>query len=207
MVLSGREMLKFALFVVLVTVAALYVVAHRESLFGPQGAPGPAEVTGAPVATLSGGREDEARQDGDDTLVVPAAALEAAMQLLGTGSPVEPGGDSFAEHRLEREQARAQQLELLRELLRQENLDEGTRRRALDMWLSITDGITKEVDIENLIRAKGYADAVVVLGQDRATVIVRAESLTPEDVVRIADAVVRVTGLDYEDVAVMAKGG
>ncbi|MCL6581701.1 MAG: SpoIIIAH-like family protein [Firmicutes bacterium] len=207
MVLSGREVLKFALFVVLVTVAALYVVSHRESLFGPQGAPGPAEVVGAPVATPSGGRENEARQDGDDTLVVPAAALEAAAQLLGTGLPVQPGGDPFAEHRLEREQARAEQLELLRELLRQENLDEATRRRALDMWLSITDGITKEVDIENLIRAKGYADAVVVLGRDRATVIVRAESLTPEDVVRIADAVVRVTGLDYEDVAVMARGG
>jgi len=198
MVVSRRQILKFIAFVVLVGLAAFYVSAHRKSLMestmGRFGRTGGSEGVG----DSDPGSEGQA--------AIPVTGLsESALTLLGP--PEDSARDLFIEFRLEREQARSAQLELLREVLGNSGLSQEARDRALSLWLDIVQSVGQEVDIENLIRAKGYSDAVVVLGEGKATILVKVESLTREDVIRIADLAVRVAGLRYEDITVVPRGG
>ncbi|HCC33501.1 MAG TPA: hypothetical protein DEQ28_06350, partial [Clostridiales bacterium] len=72
-------------------------------------------------------------------------------------------------------------------------------------WLTLTERMGQEVDAENLIRARGFADALVVLKDDAATVIVRANELAPLEVARIADVVIRTAGVRPENISVQAR--
>ncbi len=202
MVFSGREIAKLVVFILLVSLVVFYVASNRQHLFGDlssgsRSAEGPADV-----ARQADGVSDLVGAD-----VVPVAALETGTVPEPTGPPDSSGSDLFVEFRLQREQARGEQLDLLREVLDNANLSQGARDQALAQWLEITESVAREVDIENLVRAKGFGDAVVVLAGGKATIMVKAASLTPEEVVRVADIAVRVAGLDYEDVTVLPKGG
>ncbi len=200
MVLTRRDVLKFVVFVVLIGLAVSYVSANREALLdGILGRSGGGAAETVPVGgTVPGGGE-----------AVPVAALTGLEFDLGAlGSGRSGGGeDYFVEFRLAREQARGVQLDLLREILRNPDLGKEAHERALGLWLSITEAVGREVDIENLIRAKGYADAVVILSEGKATILVKADSLTREEVICLADIAVRVAGITYEDITVVSKGG
>jgi len=196
MILSGREIVKFAVFVVLVGLAVFYVSANRDSLMD--------SLLGR-LGETPGSTGLEQPGPGDETAIPVTGLSDLALSLITP--PEGASRDLFIEFRLEREQARAAQLELLREVLDNASLSQEARDRALSLWLSITEAMGKEVDIENLIRAKGYADAVVILGDGKATILVKAATLTREDVIRIADLAVRVAGLRYEDITVVPRGG
>jgi len=92
-------------------------------------------------------------------------------------------------------------------VLNNANLGSAAKDQALGVWLRITQDLGLEVDMENLIRAKGFADAVVVLREGQATIMVKAAALTPEEVLRLADIAVRVAGIRFEDITVLAREG
>ncbi len=218
MIVSGREILRFIFFLALVALAAWYVAANRDLLLenlplgrsgedGPAATAGPAEGRPATEGGIAPGGGSPEGGASDETL--PALSLlppggqegEALAGLLGGG------GDTFMEFRLERHRARSLQLELLREVLDKPGVDEASAAQAAALWLEITRMVGLETDIEHLIRAKGFEDAVVVLSGGKATILVKAEALTGEEVLRIADIAVRVAGLSYEDITVVARGG
>ncbi len=201
MVFSWREMLKFIIFVAIVVIVAFYISANREHLIKDLTSGGGTEQS---AATSDAGDQsgETAGQDGE---IVSVGSFEPGALTAGTAASAPT--DMFVEFRLQREQARSEQLDLLREVLNNPNLGAGSREEAAGLWLVITEAVAAEVDLENLIRAKGFADAVVVLDKGRATIMVKAASLTQADVLRIADLATRVAGLSFEDITVMAKGG
>jgi len=228
MILSSREIVKFVFFIALVAVVAFYVSSNREELMenlpllssGDEAPPGSGALpdqageeaqAGAPAgagdASGTGGGDPAAEVSPGETVPVFSFAPEV---LGGEGSlPVSPdlGGDFLTEFRLERERARSLQLDLLREVLDDPDIGGSARDQAMSLWLEITRSVTLETDIENLIRAKGFEDAVAVLSSGKATILIKAAALTEQEVVRIADIAVRVAGLSYEDITVMARGG
>lgn len=191
MIVSGRDLVKFVVLVLIVGLVFFYVAANRERLIenvtlGVAGEPDQSvAVDGAvPVDAVAG-------------LDLSSSEITA---LFGEGN------DLYLNLRLERDQARSLQLELLREVLDNPQVDGEARGEAMALWLEISRSVAWETDIEGLIRAEGYSDALVVCGQGQATVMVPVDALTREEVVRIADIVVRISGLDYEDITVMARG-
>jgi stage III sporulation protein AH len=127
----------------------------------------------------------------------------------GGGASITTAGEGqanfFAEFRLDRERARGQQLENLREMINNTKVDEATRRSAAAEWLALTRQIGKELEIEGLIKAKGWADCVVFLQTGACTVVVRADKLTQAEVARIGDIVVRGTGLAAQAISISAR--
>ncbi len=111
----------------------------------------------------------------------------------------------FIEYRLERERTRGQQVELLREIINDPNTDAETRQKAQEDLYTITHNIGKEMEIENLIRAKGFRDAVVLTKEQGATVVVQAESLTTEQAARIAEIVSRNTGISLNNIVIIPR--
>lgn len=211
MVISWREMLKFLAFVVLIGLVVFYVAANRQHLtdrFWPSSAGTPSTSVASGGASTDGASSPLADPVDGQTAEIISVSASAANSLTTIPQAGATGGsDLFVEFRLAREQARSRQLDLLREMLGSANLAEEARDQASSLWLEITRDVASEVDIENLIRAKGFADAVVVLAAGKATIMIKAISLTQDEVLRVADLAVRIAGLEFEDVTVLARGG
>ncbi|MEW6397563.1 MAG: SpoIIIAH-like family protein [Bacillota bacterium] len=117
-------------------------------------------------------------------------------------APFEPGG-SLAETRMERERVRSQQIELLERMVSSRDTAPDVRTRAQEQILAIIAAMGKEVEIEGILRSKGYRDVLAYVREGAVTVVV-PDPLQGPDATRIADAVCRVTGCRPEQVAIVA---
>jgi stage III sporulation protein AH len=144
---------------------------------------------------------------------------------IGGGVPVErPAGDApqltdatpeidsgyaafFEEYRMDRERARGMQVELLRELMASSSTGEDTRKMAHEQFLRISNNISKEMELENLIRARGFQDAAVFLDNESVTVVVQpGEKMTADaENDAIAELVSKSTGVAENNVIIITK--
>ena len=67
----------------------------------------------------------------------------------------------------------------------------------------LTDSMSKEANIETIIKAKGIADALVIIADDSVTVMVQSESLLQSQTLQIQDAVVSQTGTSLEKIKII----
>jgi len=115
------------------------------------------------------------------------------------------GSDFFVEYRLERERTRGQRVEWLREVINNANSTVETRQKAQEHLMTISRSMEKEVELENLIRAKGFKDAAVLVDDRSVTVIVAATNLSNEEAIRMTDLVSRGTGVEAQNVVIIPK--
>ena len=113
------------------------------------------------------------------------------------------GENYFVNYRLKREQLRQEAKAMLSELLN--SSVEKSKAQAQEKWLELSTKIQREGEIENLLKIKGFQDAVVDVFQDSVTVIVYAQMLTPNEVNLIQEIVVRVTNVRLDKITVTAK--
>jgi stage III sporulation protein AH len=116
-------------------------------------------------------------------------------------------GDFFSEFKAKREQTRREEIEYVRTILNQDNLDDVQIAQAQDKILEITDGMEKELTVEGLLEAKGFSPVAAVFHPGSVNIIVGSESLTEEQVTQIADVVVRETGIGMEDINIIPYYG
>lgn len=129
---------------------------------------------------------------------------EASAHMVTTAKTIKTG--FFTEFRLERDRVRDQQLQLLKELIANPKTGEKTRHNAQDKMLVITQNLGKELEVENLIKAKNFDDAVVFLQEESAVVVIKAKKLQEEDVFKIADLVKRSAAVKEDNIIVIPKG-
>jgi len=111
----------------------------------------------------------------------------------------------FVDYRLDRERTRGQQVELLREIVSNSAVTAESRQRAQEQLLNITRQMGQEAELENLIRAKGFPDAVVCLGEKGITVVVQKANLTWEETVNLTDIITRSTGFSEQNIILIPK--
>ncbi|HHV63058.1 MAG TPA: SpoIIIAH-like family protein [Firmicutes bacterium] len=147
--------------------------------------------------------------------VVPGGAGGTGGITIGTpgalGVPGAAGAagprDFFAESRLERDRARSRRMELLHAML--EGSPEGSQERAAIQreLLRLSAAMESEERIEALIKAKGYADAVVFVSDNSCDIIIETSGLTQVDARQIGDIAARTTGLGPQAVTITEKRG
>jgi stage III sporulation protein AH len=130
--------------------------------------------------------------------------VAVTMQEQATTVPVAVL-DFFVEYRVERDRLRSERMDLLREVAKNSKDEDGPRLKAQDTIIKITVDKQKELEVENMIKAKGFADAIVFLGENSINVIVKANTLAKEEVIQIADLIVRGTGIGPEHITISAK--
>ncbi|MFI5359522.1 MAG: SpoIIIAH-like family protein [Halanaerobiales bacterium] len=113
--------------------------------------------------------------------------------------------DFFIEYRLERDRARSEQINILQEIVNNPNSDQASKKEAQRKILEITDKMEKEMEIESLIRARGYRDALAYIHEQAVDVIIHTDGLAKEDVAKIGDIIVKVTGFNTENVTIIEK--
>lgn len=111
----------------------------------------------------------------------------------------------FVEYRLQREKSRGRQVELLESIVDNPSSAAETRKAAQDQLMEISGSISKEVRVENLLRAKGYRDAVVCLDRRGVTVVMECSALGPAEEAGIMDMVSRETGFGEQGIVIIPK--
>ena len=105
--------------------------------------------------------------------------------------------DYFAVSRLSREQARDEAVSTLKELSESETADQTAKDEAAAQISALAEDSVAEANIESMIRAKGYEDAVVMIGDESVNVVVAPPEggLQATDVTVIKDIVVAEAGV------------
>lgn len=112
--------------------------------------------------------------------------------------------DFFTEYRLERDKLRSERSELLRESMQSASTEEA-RHAARESVMQMMQAKQRESEIEGLIKAKGFADALVFCRERSVSAIIKANALTQDEVVQVADVISRVTSASPEDITISAK--
>lgn len=148
-------------------------------------------ITAELTTTETSETADASTTTGDGTAVFANAATssDAATQY-------------FAEAKLDREQSRAKQKDILTEMLNNENVSEDQKTVCSDSMLELQQRIEKETAAEAMIEAKGFSDAYVRIDDDTVDVVVNKENLTDQEVAQIEDIVKRKTGYRADQIRI-----
>ncbi len=151
-------------------------------------------------------------QSPDELLVAGQAKNElngaSVMQEGDTGaeaSQVVSGSDYFAQSRLTREQARDEAISILQTSLQDEKSDNKTKEDAAGQISRLADDSVTEARVESLIKAKGYADAVVFVSEGAVNVIVQPpeKGFEAQDAAVVRDIVVSETGASADQIKIV----
>lgn len=130
-----------------------------------------------------------------------ALPLEAIEEKNETDSP-EEDLDYFARARYERDCARSEATELLKVSVQSGNSEyEMNAEKIAEHVKNMED----ETAIENLVKAKGYADCVAFIDESGVSVVVKSESMEKEGVAKIKDIVIEQTGVKATQIKISNK--
>ncbi len=120
-------------------------------------------------------------------------------------SAVATSSNYFTQYRTERMSTRNEELLQLDAIISASSAESAERAEALSMKIELT-GITEtELLLENLIKAYGFEDAVVVMGLESGSVnvITKSSELTTNDAIKIYTIVEEETGISSENVKII----
>ena len=94
-------------------------------------------------------------------------------------------------------------MEILREVVDNANSSKDEVSQAQQKMTSIADAVEKESSIENLVKAKGFAEAVAFITDDSISVTVATTGLSPSDTAKIKDIVVGQTNVSPDKIKII----
>ena len=128
-----------------------------------------------------------------------APAAEEAQSAAQTG-------DFFKDFRAQRETARADEIALLDSIVQRENAPEDSVKKADERRIELTRFTEQERAIEKLLVAKGFEDAATFVQEGTATIVVKKEKLTDEEIARILEMAMRQTGQEASNIKIIPAG-
>jgi stage III sporulation protein AH len=154
-------------------------------------------------------------EEGDVTALVDYAALPDDMETdpitgetAGDGAAVFVSANTadsasyFAEAKLDREQSRAKQKDILNDMLENRNISQEQKDKCTESMMELQQRIEKETAAEAMIESKGFREAYVRMDDDTVDVVVDKDKLTDAEVAQIEDIVKRKTGMETSKIRI-----
>ena len=138
--------------------------------------------------------------DSKESEKIEADALEAMASESNMGSK-----NYFVEYRLSRDKLRGTLVERLDGIVKDENTNENSREEAQKEIIRIGRNSEKELQIEGLVKAKGYEDALVFLTNDDIKIVVSSTEIGEQDMVKILEIVKSETEYTMDNIKIMKK--
>jgi stage III sporulation protein AH len=128
---------------------------------------------------------------------------------IGVETAASSGGEVeyFEVFRADRQSMRDMELEYLETIITNDDTDAETLADAQQQKLAIVEGMEKEFTIESLLKAKGFEDAAVTVHSGSINVVIKAETLSAQQVAQVLDIVCRETKEEAENVKVTTAKG
>ena len=108
----------------------------------------------------------------------------------------------FVQAKLDREQARAKQKEILDEMINNKNLSESKKTECVDNKIEIQKRIEKESAAESLLESKGFDETYVRIDDETVDVVINKEMLSDAEIAQIEDIVKRKTGFKARQIRI-----
>ncbi|MGN1085043.1 MAG: SpoIIIAH-like family protein [Lachnospiraceae bacterium] len=162
------------------------------------------DAAGASLAASEneGARAVLAETQGDTKLADGSELAEDPGEAVLVSTTIR--GDYAVNAKLNREQTRAKNKEILMDLLGDASISEAQKQETIDVLLEMTAISEKEQAAELLLEAKGFADPVVNIVGEEVDVVINATSVTDRQIAQIEDIVMRKTGAAAEHIVIMA---
>lgn len=148
---------------------------------------------------------DDSKKTAADT---PSKYLGSASyvnnEVEGSTEEADPAAAYFSRLRSDRLKAREDAYAMIEESLKNADISEENKKSALDKAAELALRTEKESAIETLLRAKGFAAAVAVIGDEDINIIVQSEDLLPSQTVQLQDAALSQTDFAVSDIKIVA---
>lgn len=141
-----------------------------------------------------------------NTEPVVSIQKESAAPAAEEAQSASQTGDFFKDFRAQRETARADEIALLDSIVQQENAPEDSVKKADERRIELTRFTEQERAIEKLLVAKGFEDAAAFVQEGTATIVVKKEKLTDEEIARILEMAMRQTGQEASNIKIIPAG-
>lgn len=122
-----------------------------------------------------------------------------------TGGDASDAEDYFTATALNRQQSRAEAIDVLKMVTESSESSEEAKAEASEKISQIALDIQNESNIETLVKAKGFEDCVAVISDGAVSVIVGAESLQAAEAAQILSIVYDTTGISPENISIINK--
>ena len=141
-----------------------------------------------------------------NTEPVVSIQKESAAPAAEEAQSASQTGDFFKDFRAQRETARADEIALLDSIVQRENAPEDSVKKADERRIELTRFTEQERAIEKLLVAKGFEDAAAFVQEGTATIVVKKEKLTDEEIARILEMAMRQTGQEASNIKIIPAG-
>ncbi|MDD2446800.1 MAG: SpoIIIAH-like family protein [Tissierellia bacterium] len=160
--------------------------------------------------------EDEAMSDGvnEEIAIVDSTTDKNVSEVISAsndefseslGSESSLNMNYFVEYRLSRDKLRANNVDRLDNIVKNEQTTEEVRTKAQEEIMEIGNISEKELQIEGLVRSKGFNDALVFITDSDLKVVVATNELSEQDMVKILEIVKVETNFGTENIKIMKK--
>lgn len=140
-------------------------------------------------------------------LLVATGVLNWALNdKLTSGDPIDAGVVTetfFSAYRSEREATRESEFLYLDAIITSETSSEAAKTAAEEQKLGLVDRMETEMQLESLVKAKGFEDAIVTMSDSGVNVVVGTPELTAEQAAQIYDIVRSETEFTAGDVKII----
>lgn len=150
--------------------------------------------------------DEQAEKDADEANIEIVDSTEGESTDALEAMYNEAGRDSknyFVEYRLSRDKLRATLIDRLDEIVNNSNTNDKVREDAQREIMVLGDVSQKELQIEGLIKGKGYNDALVFLTDEDIKIVVSTDELNEQDMVKILEIVHSETEYDTNNIKIM----
>ncbi len=171
---------------------------------------GSALIIGAGViatAVLSGGNENipTGNESGSKVLGNTVLVDGDVSDPIGAVKTEEETDSYFAITVINRQRVRDEAMEVLREVADNPDVMPDVKDEALASIAAMTADMKAEMSIETLVKSKGFEDCVAVISDNLCSVVVKCETMLPDDAAKILEIVLQNTSLSAENVRVIPK--
>lgn len=111
----------------------------------------------------------------------------------------------FSEYKMERDKNRSKEVDMWQEIISNQNTEKTFKNLAQQEIVKVLALTEKEMIIEQLVMSLGFSDALVFLTDDSATVLVETKDLTPAQVAKVQDILIRKTKFSPANIKIMKK--
>lgn len=144
-----------------------------------------------------------------DGLATESEAVSGASRNYGEAQLVSVASDSgakfFEQARLKREKAHDEAMDAIQKTMKSSSMSQEEKKEYAAQLTASLEDLNAENEIETLVRAKGFADCLCFLQNERAdlTVMTSGEPLTAAQVAQIRDVVLSRSSVSAQNITVV----
>lgn len=113
--------------------------------------------------------------------------------------------DYFDTYRANRQSIRDMEMKYVQTISGNENADETVKKEAEQRLLNIASLMEQELKLENLIKAKGFTDAIAFVEDGAINIVIKATEITTAQATKILKIVVDETGESAQNITIITK--